>query len=107
MKIIVHYSEYSDTIKKVEIPIDENQTKYLEFVDKVTESEIENEKNEGEDDNAEEEPETVISHSETIEILQVKYEDESLTLDVTNEMTRKELRDYIRILQRLLKQMRA
>lgn len=82
MDIIVRYSDYNDMITDVEIPLSDTQRKTIQ----ILESEIDEEGN-------------------VKKTAEIKTIDDTISFEVSNEMDRTELRNYIRILQKMLIQM--
>jgi hypothetical protein len=82
MEVIVKYTDYSETISQVELPINPDQRTVLKFV----------KENDG--------------NGNLIDKIQMDTIDDTISYTVTQTFTKSELRDYVQLLQKLLMQMK-
>lgn len=77
MEVVVRYTDYSEEISQVELPINADQRKVMSF---ITQGDVEK--------------------------VQMDTIDDTISFTVTQTFTKSELRDYVQVLQKLLMQMK-
>lgn len=81
MEVIVRYSDFSEVIKEVQIPIDADRKNVIRI-----------------------DPET--NEDNSVDIVTLESIDESVSYSVIQKMKKSDLRDYVQLLQKILMQMK-
>lgn len=81
MEVIVRYSDFSEVIKEVQIPIDADRRNVISI-----------------------DPET--SEVDSVDVVTLESIDESVSYSVSQKMKKADLRDYVQLLQKILMQMK-
>ena len=81
MEVVVRYSDFSEVIKEVQIPIDADRRNVISI-------------------------ESTTVGEETKDIVKLESIDESVSFSVVQAMSKSDLRDYVQLLQKILVQMK-
>lgn len=81
MEVVVRYSDFSEVIKEVQIPIDADKRNVIS-IESATEGDV------------------------TTDTVKLESIDESVSFSVVQTMSKSDLRDYVQLLQKILVQMK-